>query len=241
MLVSDTTESGGTSPPLPEGSSSPSEAAGEKSFRVELSPREGVYLRVGKRLLDVVVSSILLILLSPLFLIVAICIKRDSPGPVFYRCDRVGLGGELFTFLKFRSMCEGARERKAELQDLNEVDGPVFKVSDDPRITAVGRFLRRSSIDELPQLMHVLTGKMSLVGPRPPEPEEVPQYETWQRRRLSVLPGITCLWQISGRSLIGFDEWMRLDIEYIDNCCFSLDLKILFKTLPAVLSGKGAY
>jgi len=192
-------------------------------------------------MLDVVASSIMLILLSPLFLIVAICIKRDSPGPVFYRCDRVGLGGEHFTFLKFRSMCEGARERKADLQDLNEVDGPVFKVSDDPRITGVGRFLRRSSIDELPQLMHVLTGKMSLVGPRPPEPGEVRQYETWQLRRLSVVPGITCLWQISGRSLIGFDEWMRLDLEYIDNRCFSLDFKILIRTLPAVLSGKGAY
>ncbi len=201
----------------------------------------GFYLRVGKRLIDVAVSSVLLLLLMPIFLVVALCIKCDSPGSVFYRGQRVGLGGRLFTFLKFRSMTEGACERKAELQHLNEADGPVFKVAADPRVTRMGRFLRRSSIDELPQLIHVLKGDMSLVGPRPPEPEEVLQYEGWQLSRLRVVPGITCLWQISGRSLIGFDEWMRLDLEYVENRSFRLDLKILLRTFPAVVSGRGAY
>jgi lipopolysaccharide/colanic/teichoic acid biosynthesis glycosyltransferase len=200
-----------------------------------------MYLRCGKRCLDILVSGGLLIVLSPLLLTLALLVRVTSPGPVFYRCQRVGLGGKQFTFWKFRSMVCGAEESKATLLHLNEVDGPVFKVARDPRITPLGRFLRRSSLDELPQLLHVLRGEMTLVGPRPPEPQEVEQYEPWQMRRLSVRPGLTCLWQISGRSLIGFEEWMRLDLEYIDNRSIGLDAKILVKTIPAVCSGRGAY
>jgi lipopolysaccharide/colanic/teichoic acid biosynthesis glycosyltransferase len=144
-------------------------------------------------------------------------------------------------FYKFRSMVDGAHESRNFLLHLNEVQGPVFKIADDPRITRVGRYLRRTSIDELPQLVNVLRGDMSLVGPRPPIPEEVEKYEPWQRRRLSVKPGITCLWQISGRSRLGFEEWMRLDIVYIQSCSFLLDMKILLRTIPAVLSRDGAY
>jgi lipopolysaccharide/colanic/teichoic acid biosynthesis glycosyltransferase len=208
---------------------------------IEIAPSRGFYLRAGKRVLDLLVAGSLLLLLSPLFVVVAILIKADSRGPVFYRCKRVGLGGRPFTFLKFRSMVPGAQEHKAHLLHMNEVDGPVFKLASDPRTTRVGRLLRRTSIDELPQLVHVLTGEMSLVGPRPPEPEEVLDYEAWQLRRLSVRPGLTCLWQISGRSLIGFDEWMRLDLAYIDGRSFGLDVRILLKTFPAVASGRGAY
>jgi lipopolysaccharide/colanic/teichoic acid biosynthesis glycosyltransferase len=141
---------------------------------------------------------------------------------------------------KLRSMVDNAEQRRAELEVINEMDGPVFKSSRDPRITGVGRLLRRFSIDEFPQLFNVLRGDMSLVGPRPPLPEEVARYERWQRRRLSMKPGLTCLWQISGRNQIGFDEWMRLDLSYIDNWSLLLDLKILLKTIPVVLLGKGA-
>jgi lipopolysaccharide/colanic/teichoic acid biosynthesis glycosyltransferase len=144
-------------------------------------------------------------------------------------------------FYKLRSMVDGAHESRKYMLHLNEVDGPIFKISNDPRVTRVGRFLRRSSIDEVPQLWNVLKGDMSLVGPRPPIPEEVEKYEPWQRRRLDVKPGITCLWQISGRSKLGFDEWMRLDIQYIRHRSFLLDIKILLRTLPAVLSRDGAY
>jgi lipopolysaccharide/colanic/teichoic acid biosynthesis glycosyltransferase len=141
---------------------------------------------------------------------------------------------------KFRSMVDDAEQRRYELESLNEMDGPVFKSSRDPRVTPVGKFLRRFSIDELPQLYNVLKGDMSLVGPRPPLPQEVQRYKRWQRRRLSMKPGITCLWQISGRNQVGFEEWMKLDLTYIDNWSLLLDLKILIKTVPAVLMGKGA-
>ncbi len=199
------------------------------------------YLRFGKRALDVVVAALALAILLPLFVIIAVVIRLDSPGPVLYRCTRVGRGGVPFTFWKFRSMANGADCDKSKLLHLNEVDGPVFKLSRDPRMTRVGRWLRRTSIDELPQLVHVLVGHMTLVGPRPPEPEEVVQYEPWQRRRLAVRPGLTCLWQISGRSLIGFEEWMRLDLEYVSRRSFALDLRILLRTIPAVISGRGAF
>jgi lipopolysaccharide/colanic/teichoic acid biosynthesis glycosyltransferase len=181
------------------------------------------------------------VVLSPLFLLSALAIKLDTPGPVLYRSTRVGRGGKLFTFFKLRSMVQGAEHNRHSLSHLNEVSGPVFKMADDPRITKVGRILRRTSVDELPQLFNVLKGDMTLVGPRPPIPEEVNQYEPWQLRRLAVRPGITCLWQISGRSSLGFDEWMRLDMEYIERRGFLLDFKILLRTLPAVLSGEGAY
>jgi len=205
------------------------------------APDHGFYLRVGKRFVDVVVAALLLVAVSPVLALAALWVKLDTPGPVFFQCQRVGRGGRPFTFWKFRSMVKGAHSDKAKLLHMNEVDGPVFKLARDPRITRSGRFLRRTSIDELPQLVHVLLGQMTLVGPRPPEPEEVLEYEPWQLRRLAVRPGLTCLWQVSGRSLIGFDEWMRLDLEYIDHRSLGLDLKILARTLPAVLSGRGAF
>lgn len=200
-----------------------------------------LYLRVGKRALDLAIGCFAGLLLLPLFLVLAAAIKLDTPGPVLYRSVRVGRAGRPFTFYKLRSMIHGAEQYRHRLSHLNEVTGPVFKIAKDPRITKIGRFLRRTSLDELPQILNVIKGDMSLVGPRPPIPDEVRQYEPWQLRRLSVRPGITCLWQISGRSRLGFDEWMRLDMEYIDRRGFSLDLKILFQTLPAVLKGEGAY
>jgi lipopolysaccharide/colanic/teichoic acid biosynthesis glycosyltransferase len=200
----------------------------------------GFYQRAGKRLFDLLVSSIALVILSPVFLITALAIKLDSPGPVFYRSTRLGHRARPFTFLKFRSMAADAELRKTELEHLNEMDGPVFKIRNDPRVTRVGRWLRRTSLDELPQLLHVLRGEMSLVGPRPPIPAEVEQYESWQRRRLSVVPGITCLWQIGGRNRIGFEEWMRLDAQYIDSIGFWTDLGILMRTVLAVVRTSGA-
>jgi lipopolysaccharide/colanic/teichoic acid biosynthesis glycosyltransferase len=205
------------------------------------APSAGLYQRCGKRILDVFLSALALLLLSPVIGLTALAIKLDSRGPVFYRSWRVGECGRRFRFLKFRSMVQDADRIRESLQHLNEVSGPVFKMAHDPRITRVGAWLRRTSLDELPQLWNVLRGDMALVGPRPPIKEEVLLYEAWQLRRLSVRPGITCLWQISGRSRIGFDEWMRLDLEYIEGRSFSLDVKILLRTLPAVLSGEGAY
>ena len=194
-----------------------------------------------KRVIDVVGAGLGIILLSPLLLLIAILIRFTSPGPVLYIQKRSGLNGRKFILYKFRSMYKGAHERLSEVMAKNEMTGPIFKVRNDPRITPVGKFLRKFSLDELPQLFNVLTGQMSLVGPRPPLPKEVRQYEPWQRRRLSMRPGITCLWQISGRNKIGFDEWMKLDLEYIDDWSLWLDIKILFKTIPAVLFAKGAY
>lgn len=202
---------------------------------------EGFYLRCGKRFVDIAAALSTMLLLLPILPLVCVLIRIDSSGPILYRSTRIGLGGRPFSFWKLRSMVPGADDTKTSLLHLNEVSGPVFKVACDPRITRIGRFLRRSSLDEIPQLLHVLRGQMTLVGPRPPEPDEVLQYTPEELRRLSVRPGLTCLWQISGRSLIGFDEWMKLDLEYIDNRSFMLDVKILLKTIPAVLSGKGAY
>jgi exopolysaccharide biosynthesis polyprenyl glycosylphosphotransferase len=199
------------------------------------------YLRHFKRVIDVVLSVVGLILGFPLACLIALAIKLDSPGPVLFKQVRVGQGAKPFLFYKFRSMFVGAEGIKKEFLHLNQMDGPVFKLLDDPRITRVGRFLRKSSLDEFPQLFNVLRGEMSLVGPRPPVPEEVRLYEPWQMRRLAVKPGLTCLWQVSGRSILGFDEWMRLDIQYIRNRSLLLDLQILLRTIPAVLSGTGAY
>jgi len=201
----------------------------------------GVYLRFGKRLVDVIGAAVALMLHMPLLVFAAIAIKLESRGPVFYRSTRIGKNGRPFTFLKLRSMVDGADRTRHHVVHLNEADGPVFKISNYPRVTRVGRFLRVTSIDEIPQFINVLRGEMSLVGPRPPLPAEVAQYEPWQLHRLDVLPGITCLWQISGRSRIGFQEWMRLDLEYIKHRSLGLDLKILFRTIPAVLSRDGAY
>ncbi len=195
---------------------------------------------VVKRGIDLALSLVLLALTLPIQIVVALAIKLSSAGPIFFRQVRCGLNGRHFTLLKFRTMYAGAEERLHEISHLNEMSGPVFKASKDPRLTPVGRILRKLSIDELPQLFNVIRGDMSLVGPRPPLPEEVSRYEPWQRRRLSMNPGITCLWQISGRNDLDFDRWMALDLKYIDTWSPMLDLKILLKTVPAVLLGKGA-
>ena len=187
------------------------------------------------------VSALLLVALSPLFALIALAIKWSSPGVVLFRQIRCGLHGRPFVFLKFRTMREDAEALKPALAEFNEMDGPVFKMTNDPRIVnRLGHFLRRTSLDELPQLWNILRGDMSFVGPRPAVLDEVREYEPWQRRRLSMPPGLTCLWQISGRSDLTFAEWMRLDLEYIDNWSLWLDLKIALKTIPAVLLGRGA-
>jgi len=193
-----------------------------------------------KRIMDIAGAGLLLVLLFPFMCLVGLLIKLTSRGPMVYRQVRCGLYGRKFVLYKFRSMREGAEDVLWEIKHLNEMDGPVFKMRNDPRVTPLGRFLRRSSIDELPQFWNVLKGDMSLVGPRAPLPEEVREYSRWQRRRMSVKPGITCLWQVSGRNEIDFHEWMKLDLHYIDNWSLLLDIKILLRTFPVVLLGKGA-
>ena len=193
-----------------------------------------------KQIFDTIVSFLLLVLLFPLFLIVAPAIKISSPGPVFFKQRRCGLNGREFTFYKFRSMVADAEKIKTQLEKFNEADGLVFKIKNDPRVTPLGKFIRKTSIDELPQLFNVLKGDMSLVGPRPPLPSEVKKYERQQQRRLSMKPGISCTWQTSGRSKVNFDTWIKMDLEYIDNWSLGLDFRILLKTIPAVLFGKGA-
>lgn len=197
--------------------------------------------RFFKRAMDVTISLMGLILLSPLFLLVSFIIRLDSPGVPIFRQIRVGKDERLFSCFKFRSMREGADEEKTNLLDQNEVDGPVFKIREDPRITPVGRLLRRTSLDELPQLFNVLWGHMSLVGPRPAIPSEVQRYQPWHKRRLEVAPGMTGLWQVSGRSELTFDEMVLLDLYYIENWSPLLDVQILLRTLPKVILGDGAY
>ncbi|MCX8043442.1 MAG: sugar transferase [Desulfobacterota bacterium] len=193
-----------------------------------------------KRVMDVVISSTLIIAALPLWIFVPLIIRLDSPGPALFRQERVGRHGRRFIMYKFRSMVHNAEQLLPQVQALNEMDGPVFKITDDPRFTRLGKMLRKTSIDELPQLFNVLKGDMSLVGPRPPLFSEVLRYSPWQRKRLAVTPGITCLWQVSGRNKIKFDEWMQLDLQYINNWSLLLDVKILLKTIFAVLSQKGA-
>jgi exopolysaccharide biosynthesis polyprenyl glycosylphosphotransferase len=197
---------------------------------------------VTKQLMDFIGALFLLIALSWLFVILAILIKLTSPGPVFFRQQRSGLNGAPFTLYKFRTMGTNAEQFKHELEAMNEMSGPVFKVTNDPRVTPIGKWLRRYSLDELPQLYNVLRTEMSLVGPRPLPVDEVKRFDNLaHRRRLSVKPGLTCLWQISGRNQISdFKDWVRLDLEYIDNWSLWLDLKILIRTVPAVLIGTGA-
>jgi lipopolysaccharide/colanic/teichoic acid biosynthesis glycosyltransferase len=176
-----------------------------------------------------------------IFLVVTLLIKLTSPGPVLFVQERVGLGKRRFRLYKFRTMIQGAEKKLAEVEHLNEMSGPVFKIKNDPRITKIGKFLRKTSIDELPQLINVLKGDMSLVGPRPLPVRDYNGFDQdWQRRRFSVRPGITCLWQVTGRSNVSFDKWMKLDMEYIDNWSLILDFKILILTIPAVLRGSGA-
>lgn len=195
----------------------------------------------AKRLLDVTGALAALTVVAPLLVVAMVLIKLDSRGPVFFWQYRLGLNGRPFRFYKLRSMTAAAPDIRASLSGLNEATGPVFKIRRDPRITRVGRYLRKYSIDELPQLFHVLSGAMSLVGPRPPIPHEVEQYAPWQTERLAVKPGLTCIWQVSGRSDLSFEDWVRLDIEYVRTRNFWLDLRLLALTVPAVLTARGAY
>jgi exopolysaccharide biosynthesis polyprenyl glycosylphosphotransferase len=203
---------------------------------------EASWQGVAKQVLDLLGGLILILLLSPVFLAAAIAVKMSSRGPVLFRQQRCGLNGQPFTMLKFRSMVTDAEQQRHELEQFNEMQGPVFKLTNDPRVTSVGQFLRKYSIDEFPQLFNVIRGEMSLVGPRPLPVHEVKRFDDpAHRRRLSVKPGLTCLWQVSGRNNVNsFREWVRLDLEYIDNWSFWLDLKILWRTVPVVLAGTGA-
>jgi len=193
-----------------------------------------------KRATDVGLSAVALLVLAPLMVATAAAIRWQDGGPALFVQERVGRYGRPFRMLKFRTMCPDAEARLAELLPYNDLDGPAFKMRDDPRITTLGRWLRARSIDELPQLWNVLVGDMSLVGPRPPLAQEVARYERWQLRRLSMKPGLTCSWQVSGRSDVDFDRWMALDLEYIDNWTLWLDLRLILRTIPTVLRGSGA-
>jgi exopolysaccharide biosynthesis polyprenyl glycosylphosphotransferase len=208
---------------------------------IQSGPTDGWQL-VMKRLIDLAGSAVLLLALAPLFAIVALLIKLDSPGPVLFAQERVGLNKRRFKILKFRTMVVEADKQQETLEHLNEAEGPVFKIKNDPRITRIGVFLRRFSIDELPQLINVFRGEMSLVGPRPLPVRDVERIDAqWHKRRFSIKPGITCLWQVNGRSNIGFNDWVRMDLDYIDKWSLGLDLLILVKTIPAVFKGPGAY
>ena len=194
-----------------------------------IESKSKIYL-IAKRITDIVCSLAGLIVLSPILLIIAIAIKMDSKGPIFFKQDRVGKDERIFSMYKFRSMVVNAEELKKSLEKENEMSGPMFRIKKDPRITRVGRFIRKTSIDELPQLINVLKGDMSLVGPRPSLPKEVEAFEPWMKERLTVLPGLTCIWQVSGRNNIPFKEWMELDIKYVRERSYLLDLKLIFKT-----------
>ncbi|WP_088228896.1 sugar transferase [Desulfosporosinus sp. FKB] len=195
---------------------------------------------LAKRIFDVILTGVGLFVISPILLVIVIAIKLTSEGPVIFAQDRVGINGRTFKMYKFRSMVINAEELKAKLAHLNEMSGPVFKITNDPRVTPIGRFLRRTSLDELPQLWNVFIGDMSLVGPRPPLPNEVNMYDPKHRKRLAVKPGITCIWQISGRNEVDFEEWMEMDAEYVERWSLWMDMAILAKTVPVVLLRKGA-
>lgn len=212
-----------------------------KLINVRSNPSKGVLWQIGKRIMDIIIASIAMVVALPIMIITAAMIRWDSPGPVIFRQVRVGKNGKEFWMYKFRSMYQDAEKRLKELQNKNEADGPVFKMAKDPRVTRVGRVIRKTSIDELPQLFNVLKGEMSIVGPRPPLPREVERYSDWDWGRLAVKPGLTCYWQISGRSDIGFEEWMKLDLKYVEEQGFWTDMGILLKTVGVVLKGKGAY
>lgn len=205
---------------------------------VKVPVRPGYLL---KRPFDLMVASLLLVLLLPVMLAIALMVRLDSAGPILFRQERVGAGGRRFTLYKFRTMVVNAEALKHTLEGLNEAQGPLFKMKNDPRMTRVGAFLRRTSLDELPQLVNVLKGDMSMIGPRPPIPQEVECYERWHLRRLAARPGITGLWQVNGRSNLSFDQGVHYDLDYVERCSFWLDLSILFKTLWVVYKGVGAY
>lgn len=214
----------------------------EKQLEIESeSSMEFSLYEVIKRLIDVVCSFLGVLVLSPLFIIIAIIIKTTSKGPVFFSQKRVGKNGKEFNMYKFRSMVVNAEELKEKLAAQNEMSGPMFKMKDDPRVTKVGKFIRKTSIDELPQLWNVLKGDMSLVGPRPSLPKEVAQFEEWMYRRLEVKPGLTCYWQVSGRNNIDFEDWMKLDIKYVDERSTWIDIKLIFKTVGVLFGDKNAH
>jgi exopolysaccharide biosynthesis polyprenyl glycosylphosphotransferase len=203
------------------------------------APHDEIRL-LAKRVTDVVLAAAALVLLLPFMLLIALLIRLTSPGPAIFRQERCGLNGRRFVFYKFRSMCDNAEELKASVAHLSHKQ-TAFKIRNDPRLTGLGRFLRKFSIDEWPQLWNVLKGDMSLVGPRPAVPEEVENYQTWQRRRLRMRPGLTCLWAVKGRDTLDFDTWMKMDMQYIDTWSLALDWKIILRTIPRVLTGRGAY
>ncbi|CAM2079628.1 MAG: Exopolysaccharide biosynthesis polyprenyl glycosylphosphotransferase [uncultured Clostridium sp.] len=205
------------------------------------STRGFSFYEVIKRVIDVVCSFVGVLVLSPLFVVIAIIIKFTSKGPVFFSQKRVGRDGKEFKMYKFRSMVVNAEELKEKLAAQNEMSGPMFKMKDDPRVTKVGKFIRKTSIDELPQLLNVLKGDMSLVGPRPSLPKEVAQFEDWMYRRLEVKPGLTCYWQVSGRNNIDFEDWMKLDIKYVDERNLWIDIKLIFKTVGVLFGDKNAH
>lgn len=215
------------------------------SLNIEKDLSKNNYLRINfyefiKRILDIILSLTGLIIASPIFLIVGICIKLDSKGPIFFSQKRIGLKGKEFNMYKFRSMVINAEELKAKLKGQNEMSGPMFKMKDDPRITRVGKFIRKTSIDELPQLINVLKGEMSLVGPRPSLPDEVKEFEPWMLKRLNVKPGLTCYWQVMGRNNIEFNEWMQLDIKYVNERNIWIDIKLIFKTFFVLFGDENA-
>jgi exopolysaccharide biosynthesis polyprenyl glycosylphosphotransferase len=219
----------------------PDELDGKPFVTIQSGPSNAWHLAM-KRIIDIFGSAVLLLGMAPILVIVALLIKLDSPGPVFFTQNRVGLNRRRFRLFKFRTMAESAEEKQHELEHLNEADGPVFKIRNDPRVTRIGRFLRRFSIDELPQLFNVFKGDMSLVGPRPLPLRDVERINAqWHKRRFSMKPGVTCLWQVNGRSDVSFDDWVVMDLEYIDKWSLGLDMRILLRTVPTVLKGSGAY
>lgn len=205
-----------------------------------INKRESLTYKISKRALDIIASAVGLIVLSPILIIVAILIKLESKGPAIFSQKRIGLDGKEFKMYKFRSMVQNAEKLKKELEKQNEMSGPMFKIKNDPRVTKVGRFIRKTSIDELPQLINVLKGDMTLVGPRPSLPNEVEKFEAWMLKRLEVKPGLTCYWQVSGRNNIDFEEWMKLDLKYVNDMSFLLDIKLIFKTVGVLFGDKNA-
>lgn len=212
----------------------------EEQEIIQIERKESTLYKVSKRALDVIASFLGLVILSPILLIVAILIKLESKGPAIFAQSRIGLNGEEFKMYKFRSMVQNAEELKEKLAKQNEMSGPMFKMKNDPRVTKVGKFIRKTSIDELPQLLNILKGDMTLVGPRPSLPKEVQKFEPWMLKRLEVKPGLTCYWQVSGRNNIDFEEWMNLDLKYVNDMNFWLDIKLIFKTVAVLFGDKNA-
>ena len=207
----------------------------------EKAKEENIFYNIIKRLIDIVASACGLIVLSPILLIVSILIKIESKGPVIFAQERVGKDLKTFKMYKFRSMVNDAEELKEKLMKYNQMSGPMFKMDNDPRVTKIGKFIRKTSIDELPQLINVIKGDMSLVGPRPSLPKEVKEFEPWMKKRFQVKPGLTCYWQVSGRNNIDFEEWMKLDIKYIEDKSILLDIKLIVKTAFLLFGDKNAH